>query len=142
MCTCVWREYCCECNKPDCPHKQPSHSRHHVQDKLFQIDHKAWRYCPDFIERLDAVKKELQDAISKNNSSTATSNNEPSKSTSRQQDKAVITRPSSCFKDSTDPRHDGRLPLCKEIWYSAKRIVKDCDYCRDYWIGRSMDNAF
>lgn len=141
MCTCLWVEYCCECDKPDCPHKKPSHPHYHVQDQLFQIDHKAWRYCPAFIQFLDSVKQELQDAISKNNSDTASDKNR-GKSTSRQQDETAITRPSRCFKGSTDPRHDGRLPLCEDIRYSAWRIVKNCDYCRDYWIGRSMDNAF
>lgn len=131
MCTCIWTEYCCECNKADCPHKKPSHPQCHVQDKLFQIDHRAWRYCTAFTKVLDSVKQELQKAIPKTNGST-----------SRQDDKSAIIRPAKCFKNSTDLRHDGRLPLCDDIKYSARRIVKDCDYCRDYWIGRSMDNAF
>lgn len=130
MCTCLWVEYCCECNKPDCPHKKPSHPHYHVQDKLFQIDHKAWRYCPAFIQALDSVKQEIQAAIPKNNSIK-----------SRQENNSTVIRPSRCFKDSTDPRHDGRLPRCEDIRYSAWRIAKNCDYCRDYWIGRSMDNA-
>lgn len=140
MCTCLWVEYCCECNKPHCPHKQPSHPHYHVQDKLWQIDHKAWRYCPAFIQVLDSVKQELQDAIPKYSGSGA-SNDDRGNSTSQHREEAAIVRPSKCFKNSTDPRHDGRIPLCEDLRYSAWRIVKNCGYCRDYWVGQSMDNA-
>lgn len=131
MCTCIWVEYCCECNKPDCPHKQPSHPHCHVQDNLFRIDHKAWRYCHAFTQLLNSEQLEHQDASSKDE-----------RTSTRQEDEASVIWPSKYFKNSTDPRHDGRLPLCKDIRYSAWRTEKNCDYCRDYWIGRSMDNAF
>jgi len=130
MCICLWIEYCCECNKPDCPHKNPSHPHHHVQDKLWQLDHNAWRFCPAFIQVLDSVRHELEDA-----------NPEENNRSLQQEEDAAITRPSRCFKDSTDPRHNGYLPLCQDIRYRAWRIAKDCEYCRDYWIGRSMENA-
>lgn len=129
MCICLWIEYCCECNKPDCPHRNPSNPHHHVQDKPWQLDHKAWRFCPAFIQVLDSVWQELEDANSEENNR------------SLKQEEAVITRPSRYFNDSTDPRHNGYIPLCQDIRYRAWRIVKDCDYCRDYWIGRNMDNS-
>ncbi|KAL1846592.1 hypothetical protein Daus18300_014210 [Diaporthe australafricana] len=119
-----------------------SHPHFHIQDALWKIDHKAWRYCSAIIMKIDAAKQEQQNRmLIKDNKDNNKDNNKNDNSTAEEDTTTSIRLP-SCFKNSTDPRHDGRIPLCGDIRYSAWRLVKDCEYCRDYWIGRSMENAF
>ncbi|KAJ0122959.1 hypothetical protein J7T55_011420 [Diaporthe amygdali] len=57
---------------------------------------------------LDSAKQEHQSLAPKYNSSSDAT-------TTQSENTSAMVRPSKCFKASSDPRHDGRLPLCEDI---------------------------